>query len=370
MKIAQIAHIYLPHIGGIEAYVSRLAKSLKDKGEDCTVLTTSFNTNKKGRKQEAIYFRPLISVFRNPLAFGLVPHLIRNNYDVIHLHSVWFLHSLIGAMFKRNSRLITSIHGVYPDYSSKLLRLFLSLFQPIVKYILRRSDAVIVYSEIEKKKLHDRFHIDRRKVHIIPMGVYPAKEIGVKRNKEILFTGRIIPDKNPELLIQALSMVNSEFPEFKINFVGLITEHYKKQLIQLSNELGISNTLLFHGPYDPGDPAEFKELMLHYSIASVFVAVGSWEGQPTRLMEAMIHGIPVIAFAAGGTADFIRDGENGLLIHKLEAEQLAIALRRILGHPEEAKSLGMAGRKQIESVHNWEKVVNDIQKIYINGSNV
>ena len=57
MKIAQITHKYLPHIGGLEFYVKRVADSTLNKGIDTVVLTTNSATPEIGRKPEALYFK-------------------------------------------------------------------------------------------------------------------------------------------------------------------------------------------------------------------------------------------------------------------------------------------------------------------------
>ena len=118
MKIAQITHNYLPHIGGVEFYVKRIVDSLEQKGISAEVLTTNMDTSDTGRKTEALYFRTSFAFMRNPFSFDFIKHLKKNNYDILHLHSVWFLHSLLAVYFSKKARIIATIHGVYPDNAS------------------------------------------------------------------------------------------------------------------------------------------------------------------------------------------------------------------------------------------------------------
>ena len=57
MKIALVTHNYLPHIGGLEFYVKRLADSLSAHGISVDVLSTDMGTSDAGRKPEAKYFK-------------------------------------------------------------------------------------------------------------------------------------------------------------------------------------------------------------------------------------------------------------------------------------------------------------------------
>src|SRR5215217_1975444 len=151
MRIAQVTHNYLPHIGGLEFYVKRVVDSLHKKGISSAVLTTDMDTSETARKQEAIYFKTWIAFMRNPVSTEYIRHMRRTNYDIIHLHSVWFLHSLPAVFFRKGARILATIHGVYPDNASWKLKLFLNLYKPFVRYVLKKSEKIFVYSRIEEQ---------------------------------------------------------------------------------------------------------------------------------------------------------------------------------------------------------------------------
>jgi glycosyltransferase involved in cell wall biosynthesis len=104
--------------------------------------------------------------------------------------------------------------------------------------------------------------------------------------------------------------------------------------------------------------------MDYYRTASVFISLGSWEGQPTRLMEAMQFKTPVVAFAAGGTSDFVNNETNGLVIDKLDERLLASQLNRLLADKNLADRLGTAARNTIVANYNWEKIFERIFSAY------
>jgi glycosyltransferase involved in cell wall biosynthesis len=364
MKIAQVTHNYLPHIGGMEFYVKRVVDSLNKKNISPVVLTTDMGTSKTGRKEEALYFKTSVAVMRNPLSLRYIQHLKGNSYDILHLHSVWFLHSLPAVYFRKKARVISTIHGVFPDNAGWKLKLFLNLYKPFVRYVLKKSERIFVYSSIEEQKLKRIFNLSSQKITVLPMAINIEEYKSRPKEKIILFTGRIIPDKNPDLLIKAAGLLDSKFNSFKLVFVGAVKEDYKKELIDLSRQLGIKNEILFVGQLDPSVPHEKQKLMNYYRNAWVFVSLGSWEGQPTRIMEAMQFETPVIAFAAGGTEDFVVHNVNGLVIDKLDEKMLAANLEKLLEDEAFSKKLGTEARLTMEKGYNWEKIFEHIYQVY------
>src|SRR5437763_9485175 len=287
MKFAQITHCYLPHIGGVEFYVKRLVDSLNKSSIHAVVLTTNMSTSAQGRKAEAKYFNTSFEVMRNPFSLAFIRHMKKNNYDILHLHSVWFLHCLMAVYFRNSARISATIHGGYADNASSKLKFFLRLYKPFVKYILQRADKIFVYSRIEEEKLKKIFSIRPDKIVVLPMAINVEAYTDQIRDRVILFTGRIIPDKNPEILIKAAARLDPRFKHFKVVFVGPIDDRYRSELVDLAKRLDVKNEIKFIGQLDPSIEHEKKELMNYYMSASVFVSLGSWEGQPTRLMEAM-----------------------------------------------------------------------------------
>lgn len=363
-RIALVCQNYLPHIGGVETYVNRIVHSLEQKGQSSTVLTTDMNTPLNGRKKEAIYFKSSVSFMRNPFSMKMLNHLRKTEYDLIHLHSVWFLPSLLATLFRKNAKLLATVHGVYPDDSSRLLRTFLRIYKPIVQYVLDKSEIVSVYSKIEKDKLMRHFKINSDKITLIPMSINIIDPDQTPKKPFILFTGRIIPDKNPDVLIRALQYLDDRLKHFEVVFVGSIKPEYQKQLLQIKKGLKIVNPIRFEGTFDPTIELERTKLMSYYKEATIYASLGSWEGQPTRILEAMQFETPVIAYAAGGTEDMIRDNQNGLILKDLDPQTLGTRLNTVLANNQLLTQLGKAARKSIVANHNWEIAFQKIETLY------
>ncbi len=71
-------------------------------------------------------------------------------------------------------------------------------------------------------------------------------------------------------------------------------------------------------------------------------------------LEAWANGLPVVAAAAGGVPDVVRDGEAGYLVPFGDLDRLAYRLGSLLDHPPLARSLGATGRALVARGHTWE----------------
>jgi glycosyltransferase involved in cell wall biosynthesis len=81
-----------------------------------------------------------------------------------------------------------------------------------------------------------------------------------------------------------------------------------------------------------------------YASANAFVHATHYEGSSLVTLEAMAHGLPVVATRAGGIPDKVVDGETGLLVAPGEVAALALALKDVLHDPARARAMGARGR--------------------------
>jgi len=302
MKIALVVHAFLPKIGGLEIYTYRLARDLNQNREDVRVLTTNWGVKQKEQFSFPVYyFRAWPVILRNPFSFALIWHLFKNQYDIIHLQSIWFWPSFWAALLKKRARIITTVHGVYPEKMNLPTQIGLILFKPLARFVLLRSDKAIVLSESEKEKLKKIFKISPKKIEIIPPGIEihkSSKKIRDKLKKKyrlldkkvILFTGRIIPEKNPQILIEALPYIKKEVKNIKILFVGPVEERFKRKLLSTAGKN--QEDIVFTGHLYPVKEAAI--LANFYALSDIFVSLGEWEGLPARVLEAKAYGLPVV----------------------------------------------------------------------------
>ena len=94
------------------------------------------------------------------------------------------------------------------------------------------------------------------------------------------------------------------------------------------------------------------------------MALGSWEGLPIRIIEAMQFKTPVVTYASGGASDLVEDGVNGFVINDLSAEPLYKALILLLSDQNLCCRLGEKASLVIKEKCDLNKNANKIISLY------
>jgi glycosyltransferase involved in cell wall biosynthesis len=143
----------------------------------------------------------------------------------------------------------------------------------------------------------------------------------------ILFVGRIIPNKKIEDLIRTFALYQRRFdPSSRLLLVGDTRgfERYLSRLQELVASLGAEG-VVFTGQVDDDD------LYAYYSVADLFLCLSEHEGFCVPLQEAMHFGVPVVAFEAGAVAETLHGG--GLLLGEKGPEVVAALLAAMRRDP-------------------------------------
>jgi phosphatidylinositol alpha-1,6-mannosyltransferase len=79
------------------------------------------------------------------------------------------------------------------------------------------------------------------------------------------------------------------------------------------------------------------------------------EGYGLVYFEAAAWGRPVLAGRSGGEIDAVVDGQTGVLVDGASVNEVAAALDRLLGNKDQLRQMGEAGRRRVETSHNWSR---------------
>jgi glycosyltransferase involved in cell wall biosynthesis len=142
--------------------------------------------------------------------------------------------------------------------------------------------------------------------------------------KNLLFVGRIIPNKKIEDLLRVFAIYQRYLePRSRLLLVGESRgfERYQRRLRERAAALRLDN-VVFAGHVDDDD------LRAYYSVADVFLCLSEHEGFCVPLVEAMNFGVPVVAFDAGAVAETLRGG--GVLLKEKQPEVVAELVHRVL----------------------------------------
>ena len=249
--------------------------------------------------------------------------------DLVHAH--WLLTAVV-ARFGGKPFVVT-LHG--SGSAGRFSDVELARRRPrLVHALLRRASAVICVSETVAAALRSA-GVD---VVVIPNGVRVPAEVGASAEPpEVLYVGRLSPEKNVDTLVEAVGDLN-----LVVAGDGPLRE-------RVPNALGAV-------PH-----AEVERLLER---ASVVVAPCEREGFGLAAAEAMAFGRPVVAAAGGALLELVADGETGLLVPPRDAAALREAVERLLGDRELRERLGRAARERARERFGWDGVIERTLEIY------
>jgi glycosyltransferase involved in cell wall biosynthesis len=110
------------------------------------------------------------------------------------------------------------------------------------------------------------------------------------------------------------------------------------------------------------------ELARLYGRAAVVACPSRREGFGMACLEAMAHGVPVVASGVGGLLDLVVDGETGLVVPPRDVPALRTALERLLGDPELRRRLGEAAKRRARERFSWQASTDALLEVYAEAS--
>ena len=201
------------------------------------------------------------------------------------------------------------------EYGSTLLH------KLIARYLFNKADCVVLQTTDAARYFGKKI---RSKSNIIlnPISDRFYKKSYDPNDKNIISVGRLEPQKNYKLLIEAFAIIAEDFPNHNLIIYG---EGYQKD--ELARDIYRHN--LEGRVFLPGNQNNVEDVL---SKAKLFVLSSDYEGLPNALMEAMAVGVPVISTdcPCGGPKELTQGGKTGLLTDCGNSELLAEKIRNVL----------------------------------------
>lgn len=291
-------------------------------------------------------------------SLAIIWRLRKENYNVVHVH--WPLpqgiFGLLAKMISPSTRLILTFYGAEFVLARKI-----PFGRFLLSYIIRKSDYVTAISNFAKNKIQE---ITKKPVQVIPFtSTFSMENIKTanvdKKNKRVLFVGRLIERKGIPYLIDAIS-------KLPLNVVldivgeGPLYGNLKNKI----HSLGFDKRVFLHGVVGEKKLKKFYVECDIFVLPSVIDRWGDTEGLGVVLLEAMSFGKPVIGTRVGGIIDIIRDGKNGLLVEQKDANQIANAIKKLLLDAKLRSYLSGNGINTVNSQFSWESILAGVEKLY------
>lgn len=369
MRIAMIGHKrYGSREGGVEVVVTELARRMAALGHEVTCYDRSSADVMTGdaaesceRMVDGVRVVPVKTIDKKGLAalsssYFATLAAIKDRPDVIHYHAEG---PCVPLPLARHAgiRTVATIHGL--DWQrAKWGRLASTYIKMGEKAAATKADGFVVLSKSAQSYFQDVYG---RTATFIPNGIEPKQPRPVKQIKEkwgldansyLLYLGRLVPEKRPELLIKAFKELDTD-KRLVIAGGSSDTSEYEASLRDAAQG---DPHVLFTG-FVNGEPLE--EL---YSNCYAYVLPSDVEGMPMSLLEAMAFGRCCVTSDIPECADVLAD--NGVTFEKGSPDSLRAALQGLLADAGHAGSLGAAAKAHVEKTYNWDSVVERTLDIY------
>jgi glycosyltransferase involved in cell wall biosynthesis len=281
------------------------------------------------------------------------------HHDVIHYHAIGpGLAAPLPRILSR-ARVVLTIHGL-DDERAKWGKGAKSVLRTAQWMSAHVPNATIAVSRALSDYYAARHH---RSAVYIPNGVSrgvgrpPAaiREFGLEPGGYVLFVGRFVPEKAPDLLIRAFGQLDRPL---KLVLAGgsAYTDDYATELQRLA---AADRRVVFTG-YAYGDLLE--EL---YSNAVAFVLPSNLEGLPLTLLEAGSHGTPVVASDIAPHLEVLgRERSGQRLFTSGSRDSLTAALERSLADPLEERAGADRFRERVLAGYSWDRAVLATESVY------
>jgi L-malate glycosyltransferase len=162
-----------------------------------------------------------------------------------------------------------------------------------------------------------------------------------KKGTDILFVGRISPNKRQEDVVKVFALYRQHYdPGARLFLVGSAASgRYRKAILELVEKLGLGDAVRMVG----GIPD--SHLIAYYRAADVFLSMSEHEGFCVPLVECMLFELPVIAYAAAAVPETL--GDAGILVDHKRYDEIAALVHVVKDGPTRDR-LVAAGRARLE----------------------
>ena len=382
MKILQINDFY-HKTGGTEIYIDRITKKLKELGHDISLL---FGVPRPSDAEVIScngIFVPDIHISGNRMIINSTIEMIKKEkFEIVYLHNI-FNPIFMGALrevipvikFVHDHRFyclsgekyLSKIKRICP-FSYHPLRCFLMAYltncasRNPVRLLKRISqcgsalsqsknfDGIVVFSQSVKKYLYEN-KIENEKIAVINHFASSNSSNAEKRDASmLLYAGRISREKGVDYMLKAVAGLKMDY---KLVIAG--DGYYLPNIKKLADKLGISEKIKFAGWLTE------IELNDYYKRAAALIFPSLWP-EPFGIsgIEAMAHGMPVIAFNTGAVSEWLIDKETGFLVKPEDIIEMRKKIELFLKNTKLAHDMGIRGRELVEKQFTIEKHIKNL----------
>ena len=257
---------------------------------------------------------------------------------------------------------------------------------------LAYADAVVCCSGYYANRIREVWPELAGRVHVIYNGMDPEEFSEVdeapprpEKPCQLLFVGRVVPDKGVHILVEAFNGLVEELPRAQLTIVGPIRGvcqrtspaiHTSKEALvkELEARFAVAPFEKYLRRQLTPTAAERvtitgeiprKELLARYRDADLLVLPSILpEGFGMPIVEAAYCGVPTVATRRGGLPEVVVDGQTGSLVEASDVAGLRDAIAGLLKDDARLRRMGEAARTRALELFTWSRTVEQLQQVY------
>ncbi|HEX8856968.1 MAG TPA: glycosyltransferase [Thermoleophilaceae bacterium] len=236
-----------------------------------------------------------------------------------------------------------------------------------VRYVTTRYGNLVDAFSVTSEHLANAvsaYDVPRAKTRVIYTGVDAEQEFNPERVRpidgieqgpvHILYPGRLVPQKDPLLMVEVIAALAVTGSDFRVHVVG--EGQLEPAVHEAVRERGLERFVRFYPPTN--------EIARWFAACDLLLMTSVFEGVPYVVFEAMAMGVPIVAPALPGNAELM-DGEAGALIDPRDDVGAYVrALAELVGDDERRRELGWRARRRVQERFSLQRMAADHADLY------
>ncbi|MFH1834994.1 MAG: glycosyltransferase family 4 protein [Methanobacteriota archaeon] len=369
MRFAFISDVLYPYVkGGAEKRIWEISTRLVGRGHAVEIYCMKYWDGPKIIKKEGVILHgvcPATSLYTESgrrrifealyFSLRLLIPLLRGKYDVCDCNQFPFFPLFTSKIccILKGKKLYSTWHEVWgKSYWRKYLGMAGTIGFMIEKMSVKLPDGFISVSKKTMKGL-ESLGIEDSKIKVIPNGINLEKfnkaEPGIEKS-DLIFAGRLIPEKNVDLLIKAVALIKEDV------YCVIVGEGPEKEKLKKLSERIATGRIQF---FDFMSSLDLASLM---KSSKIFVLPSTREGFGIAVLEANACGLPVLTVIHEKNAaqELISDGAVGLLCNPDEKD-LAEKIIYMLSHPKQFK---VDEKSRFLLQYDWMNITRKVESYF------
>jgi glycosyltransferase involved in cell wall biosynthesis len=368
-------------VGGVAVHVTELAAALERRGHEVHVFTRLGPGQAAYSKEDGVHYHrctfQLTPIFVDEVNnmcrsfvhhfFGVEDHVGR--FDIVHAHDWLATNAVVWIKEGRGRKSVLTMHST--EYGRNGNRFFggqSHRVQDHERHGTYCADRVITVSGQLKDEIRWLYQLPDEKVRVVYNGVnakvfdYGIDAGEVKRRygigplePMILFVGRMVVQKGPDILVRTMPSILRYYPHAKFVYAG--DGHMRNEVQALANQLGAGHALRMLGD------KRGRELHDLYKACDIVAVPSRNEPFGIVILEGWSAHKPVVSTKKGGPAEFVWHGVNGLHVDDTP-DSVAWGLGTLLADHEKCRWMGRNGRAAVEAAFSWDTIAEQAEEVY------